>query len=83
MYIPKDFPTSFKTYVLDTFHTYNNVDILLKRTVPYDSSGRNQSKEEAVEIDVELKSFLVENNIPHIETDVTNNVAERLFSLFK
>lgn len=83
MYMPEDFPASFKAYVLDTFNTYNNINILLKRTVPYDQNGRNQNEEEAKEIDVELKNFLSENNINFIETDVTQNIAERLFSMFR
>lgn len=83
MYMPDDFPKSFKAYVMDTFHTYDNVNVLLKRTVPYDPNGRNQTLDEAKEIDVELRQFLVDNNIKFIETDVTQNIAERLFSMVR
>lgn len=82
MYIPKDFPSSFEPYVLETFNTYNNKNILLNRTVPYNPIGRNQSELEAKCIDAELKVFLTRNNINFEDVDVTPDLAEHLLLQF-
>lgn len=46
-YLPWDFPPSFSKFLEDTFNTYDNVNIFLKRTKPYVKLGRNQTEEES------------------------------------
>jgi hypothetical protein len=81
MYAPDDFPASFKPFVLDTFSSYNNINILLRRTVQYDPVGRNQTLEEAVEIDRDVEHFLLINNIPFSVLDVDEQIINNIESL--
>jgi hypothetical protein len=67
MYMPNDFPPSFTNYVMDTFNSYNNINILIRRGVPYETVGRNQSEEEAIQIDKDLREFLVDTKVPFYE----------------
>ena len=58
----------FKAAVLEEFNKYekNNMNILLKRTVPYDSNGRFQTEDEAKNIDDKIKNTLDESEIPYM-----------------
>lgn len=58
----------FKAAVLEEFNKYekNNMNILLKRTVPYDQNGRFQSEDEAKNIDDKIKNTLDESEIPYM-----------------
>ena len=58
----------FKAAVLEEFNKYekNNMNILLRRTVPYDSNGRFQTEDEAKNIDDKIKNTLDESEIPYM-----------------
>ena len=58
----------FKEAVLEEFNKYekNNMNIILKRTVPYDSNGRFQTEDEAKNIDDKIKNTLDESEIPYM-----------------
>ena len=58
----------FKAAVLEEFNKYekNNMNILLRRTIPYDSNGRFQTEDEAKNIDDKIKSTLDESEIPYM-----------------
>jgi nicotinamide riboside kinase len=58
----------FKAAVLEEFNKYekNNLNILLRRVVPYDPNGRIQKDEgEAKQIDETIQGVLDGNNIPY------------------
>lgn len=61
----------FKAAVLEEFNKYekNNLNILLKRVVPYDPNGRFQTEDEAKNIDDNIKNTLDKNSIPYIAID--------------
>lgn len=50
---------------LKTFNEYNNLNILLKRQVEYQPNGRNQTEEEAIEIDNITRHVLESNGIDY------------------
>ncbi len=50
--------SSFTDYVVDLFNSYNNINILLDRTIEYNPTGRNQNMEEAKIIDTCIKETL-------------------------
>ena len=50
---------------LKTFNEYNNLNILLKREVTYQPNGRNQTEEEAIEIDNITRHVLESNGIDY------------------
>ncbi len=58
----------FKSAVLEEFNKYekNNMNILLRRTVPYDQNGRFQTEDEAKNIDDKIKNTLDESEIPYM-----------------
>lgn len=64
----------------------NSIDILLKRVKPYNPNGRNQTEDEAIEIDKTLKQMLTEQNVSFVEYDgneigynkICNYILERL-----
>ena len=57
----------FKAAVLEEFNKYekNNMNILLKRVVPYDPNGRLQTEDVAKDIDNTIKGVLDDSNIPY------------------
>jgi hypothetical protein len=81
MYMPADFPASFKTFVIDAFRSYNNVNILLTRSFRYVAAGRNQTEEEAALIDRNLELFLQENDIRYTKLPAADITYEHLTSL--
>lgn len=63
---PNPMPQSFNTLLLDLWAKYDSIDILLKRSKPYNPKGRNQTEEEAREIDEALERLLYDNCITHV-----------------
>lgn len=59
---------SFDKTVLDSFNSYNNLNILLTRNkfAKYVYVGRNQSELEALEIDAKTTDLLVKHDIEYI-----------------
>lgn len=66
-YMPDDFPQSFRTFVLDAFQSYDNINIFLERNpdLPYIQEGRNESEREAIIIDQQIRQYLTDHNIPY------------------
>lgn len=72
---------SFDNFILGLFKKYNSLNILLKRDdSTYDENGRFQNLNQSKEIDEEIKTRLVVNNIPFVEFAVGNNTAEDIFN---
>lgn len=63
-YTPDDFPPSFKQFLIDVYHSYDNMNIFLQRSdqIPYVQSGRNQNEEQARDIDQQVFNFLMTNS---------------------
>ena len=60
---------------LKTFNQYNNLNFLLKRETVYQENGRNQSEEEAIQIDKITQDLLESNEINYYivnNNDLTN-----------
>jgi adenylate kinase family enzyme len=68
-YCTFDQQPSYASYVWETFNLFNNVNILLVRNeqLAYQQYGRNQTLDEAVLIDIQIKEILKTNNVPFIE----------------
>lgn len=54
----KDHFDSLKELALDLYMTYDNYDVFLVRTKPYNPKGRNQTEDEAKDIDVSIREIL-------------------------
>lgn len=58
---------AFKAFVLASYKTYDNVNILLKRPEHYNSTGRLQNEEQAKEIDADIEHALDMLNVDIIK----------------
>lgn len=59
----KQVPDSFKQLVLDTWNSQNNISFFINRIKPYSTVGRSQTKDEAVQIDNQIKEVLKKHKI--------------------
>jgi ABC-type glutathione transport system ATPase component len=79
-------PNAFYELVMDEFNSYNNMNYFIDRHKPYQSKGRNESEEEARNLDDAIKYKLKENYIKYTEIPgtieginiITNAVLEKL-----
>lgn len=73
---------SFDKMVLDTHSYYDNLNIVLKRSVGvYNEKERYQNLEKSIELDNMIQSKLDECNIPYIEINVDNNTVNNILNL--
>lgn len=56
---------AFTDYIVESFKAQNNLTFYIKRLKEYNPSGRNQSEEEAKEIDDRVMSLLNNYDIPY------------------
>lgn len=67
---------NFDKWLLDTFNSFNNFNIFIKRMADsYQQEGRNQSLEESIAIDDRIKFILHKHNVLYMEVD-KDSVAE-------
>ena len=66
-YMPSDFPRSFRPFVREVFDSYDNINIVLDRNpdIPYVQTGRNESEQQAIEIDQKVRQYFNDTDIPH------------------
>lgn len=81
-----DYPSSYygmsglSNFLWTLFKQYNNINILLKRNdETYDTNGRLQDLQEAIEIDEDIKQTLDVNNIHYSEFSVNNDTPSSIF----
>ena len=76
----------FKAFLLKMWDTYENVNIFIQRDVEahgYQEYGRNQTLEEAIEKDNEIKAVLDENNIPYHVVRMGEETVNETITLLK
>lgn len=83
VYAPKDYFPSFKRLAFEVHQSYNNFNILLHRVKPYHQYGRNQTEEEAREIDNRVLEVLVAHDIPFTLVDGTETAANTILQLIE
>lgn len=76
LYYGKDHFESLRELALDLYLTYDNYDIFLKRSKPYNPRGRNQTEEEAKNIDLEIERILEQHSPQWSKVDTTPQVAQ-------
>lgn len=62
---PDYFPNYYDKMLWEIWHCYDNLNFFLERTKEYQPEGRNQTKEEAIEIDRSIKTLLDDHDIPY------------------
>jgi hypothetical protein len=65
----KDIETGLTHLIFNKFSEYNNYNYFLKRWKEYNPIGRNQTKEEAIDIDNKIKCLLNDYKINYSEVD--------------
>lgn len=65
IYAPDDYYKTFEPFLLDVFNSYDNINVFVDRPDYYTEIGRNQTKEEAIEVDNKTLALLNDNNIPY------------------
>lgn len=74
-YAPEGYLKSFDAVIEETNSHYDNHNFLLTRyasaDAPYDPRGRTQTRDEAVQAELRLRSFLHERNIVFTEVPVS------------
>lgn len=61
----------YESLVMDVFNTYDNLNFFINRKKPYNPVGRNQTEEEAKEIDERIKTFCQKHDISYLIKDGT------------
>lgn len=74
------YPKEFISDVLKMDSQFHNINIFIKRNLPYESSGRIQNESEAHDKDLEIRKLYEGNNIPFIDLNETDN---SLFTIMK
>lgn len=74
----------FKEFVVDYFKKMDNINIFLERNSNrlYNPKGRNQTEEESKQIDIQIKNFLLENNIHFRPIKVEQDLAITVNKIF-
>jgi hypothetical protein len=72
--------SGLSNFLWSLFKRYDNINILLKRNdETYDTNGRLQDLQEAIEIDDDIKQTLDVNRIPYSEFTVHNDTALEIY----
>lgn len=78
-YQPEGYPISFKDFVFEVFHSYNNINFLITREHEYSKQGRIHSEIESKHVEKKMPVFLINNNIPFIEVSSKDDIETVIF----
>lgn len=65
VYKEPNYYKTFEDFTLEVFHSYDNHNFLIGRDFAYQAAGRNQTAEQAVEVDDQIKNMLDSYNIDY------------------
>jgi len=73
----------FEKLILREFNNSNNINIYLQRSdeYEYDPVGRNQDEEGAKEVDVDIKKYLDEHDVPYISVLSRNDAEDEILDI--
>lgn len=70
--------------ILEEFNSHNNFNFFIKRTKEYNPNGRNQTEEEAKQVDENTKKWLEKNSIEYISVNGDlDGFDEIVYQIFK
>lgn len=73
----------FESIVWSIFNNYNNINIFLKSNHDFEHHSRLHNKEQAVEIEKDIKNLLLNQNISHYETYTKENLNSELLEIIQ
>ena len=80
---PNYLPLHFQALTYELWNTYDNINIFLNRKKKYNPNGRNQSYEEAVKIDKNIKRILIDNDINYVEVDADQYAPMKILKYYE
>ena len=72
---------SLEPLVVEAANSYNNINIMLRRSVEYTEDGRNQTEEEAQQLDELVQQVLSDYDQPIVMLPVDNTTVSRILNL--
>ena len=75
-----DYPPNFIDNVIAMHKEFLNINIFIKRNLPYEETGRLQSEKQALEKDREIRKIYDDNHISYIDLNEADN---SLFTIMK
>ena len=79
-YQPKDYFKSFKPFVFELFDSFDNHNILIKRSKKYNPKGRMQNEQESNLISLQLEDLLLDNNYTFSKFKGDKNAVESIYT---
>lgn len=79
-YRSEDFPKSYDQLCVDLFNQFDNLNYFLVRTKKYQEYGRNQTEEQARQIDTNIKKIMKDFNIPFTEVLGDRNAVDNIIA---
>jgi hypothetical protein len=82
-HLPKE---EFKALIVAMYKSYNTLNIFLERDLkihPYQQYGRNQTLDEAVELDEKIKQILIDNDIPFKTVKVGKKTIKNIYKILR
>ncbi len=78
---PEYLPKTFADLVFELWATYDNYNFFIERSKPYNPIGRNQTAEEAAEIDRKIVNMLDEHSIKYMTVKGGPEADRAIFSM--
>lgn len=76
-------PPSYRQFVIDTFHSYENVNFFVQRVKPYQAIGRWQDEEEAMHLDTCTRKLLHDLRIGYNNVDGDESSARGIMNMLE
>ncbi len=83
MYCAPEYPLTFGPFLMEVYNSYNNINFFLGRKHTYVASGRNQTEEEAKQIDENINKFLDRYHIPYVKIPTSEDTAKDVYTYLK
>jgi hypothetical protein len=74
-------PNNFRPMVHELFNTYDNLNIMLRRTKPFFPIGRHHTEEESIALDSVIENLLIKNGYDYHIVDANENAKFEIMRL--
>ena len=79
-YSPGYFEETYHPFIMDVFNSYNNKNFYIERKKKFVQTGRNQTFEEAKEVDTGVVKILENNGVPHIRIQGDEHAPQQILN---
>ena len=80
-YVHKDYYPGFVEFCNNVFNSFNNVNVLVRRIKKYNPKGRNQTEEEARDIDIKNVELFFDKKLDFYVVKGNSDAPRRILSL--